>query len=159
MANAFIRTRDDYAALVMRLFLGVVFFGHGAQKVLGWFGGGGARATIQAFSKQGLPPAVSVLIMAAEFGGALLLIIGLLTRLAAIGIGCVMVAAILMVHSRFGFFMNWFGNQRGEGYEYHLLALALCLGLLITGGGAFSVDRALSRDEDGRMQSAMMPRV
>ncbi|HWE25182.1 MAG TPA: DoxX family protein, partial [Myxococcales bacterium] len=139
MANAFIRTRDDYAALVMRLFLGVVFFGHGAQKVLGWWGGPGARGTIQVFAKAGLPPVVSVLIMAAEFGGALLLFIGFLTRLAAIGIGCVMVAAILMVHSKVGFFMNWFGNQKGEGYEYHLLAVALCIALLITGGGAFSV--------------------
>ena len=157
MANAFIRTRDDYAALAMRLFLAVVFFAHGAQKVLGWFGGHGARATIQGFSKMGLPPAVTVLVMAAEFGGAILLFLGFLTRLAAIGIGCLMVAAVLMVHSKVGFFMNWAGNQKGEGFEYHLLAIAIAVALLITGGGAFSVDRALSRDEGREVASAMPP--
>jgi putative oxidoreductase len=159
MANAFIRTRDDYAALVMRLFLGVVFFPHGAQKVLGWFGGYGVRATIQGFSKMGLPTALVVLIMAIEFGGSILLILGLLTRLAALGIIALMVGAIVMVHGKVGFFMNWFGNQPGEGFEYHLLAIAIAIGLLITGGGAISVDRALSRDEDGRMQSPAMPRM
>jgi putative oxidoreductase len=159
MANAFVRTRDDYAALVMRLFLGIVFFGHGAQKVLGWFGGHGAGATIQGFSKMGLPPVVTVLVMAAEFGGAILLILGFLTRLAAIGVSCVMVAAILMVHAKVGFFMNWAGTQKGEGIEYHLLALGLCIGLLITGGGAFSVDRALSSRDDDRVTSAAMPRM
>jgi putative oxidoreductase len=158
MANAFVRTRDDYAALVMRLFLGIVFFGHGAQKVLGWFGGHGAQATIQGFAKMGLPPVVTVLVMAAEFGGAILLIIGFLTRLAAIGIGCVMVAAILMVHAKVGFFMNWAGAQKGEGFEYHLLAIGLCVALLITGGGALSVDRALS-DDDGRAPSTALPRM
>ncbi|HYZ88969.1 MAG TPA: DoxX family protein [Myxococcales bacterium] len=157
MANAFIRTRDDYAALAMRLALGIVFLAHGSQKVLGLFGGHGARATIQGFSKMGLPPAVTILVMAAEFGGGILLIIGLLTRLAAIGIGCVMVAAVLMVHSKVGFFMNWGGVQKGEGFEYHILALGLCIALLVTGGGALSVDRALSRD-DG-MPSPAMPRM
>jgi putative oxidoreductase len=143
MANAFIRTRDDYAALVMRLFLGIVFFGHGAQKVLGWFGGGGARATIQGFAKMGFPPALTVLIMAAEFGGAILLIVGFLTRLAAIGIGCLMVAAILMVHGKVGFFMNWMGKQPGEGFEYHLLAIGVLLPVLIAGPGRFAVWRFL----------------
>jgi putative oxidoreductase len=158
MANAFVRTRDDYAALVMRLFLAVVFFPHGAQKVLGWFGGHGASATIQGFSKMGLPPVVTVLVMAAEFGGSILLILGFLTRLAAIGIGALMVAAILMVHGKVGFFMNWAGNQKGEGFEYHLLAIAIAVALLIIGGGAFSVDRALSRD-DARSVAPATPRM
>jgi putative oxidoreductase len=158
MANAFVRTRDDYAALAMRLFLGIVFFAHGAQKVLGLWGGHGARATIQGFSKMGLPPVVTVLVMAAEFGGAILLFLGFLTRLAAIGIGCVMVAAVLMVHGKVGFFMNWAGNQKGEGFEYHLLAIGICVALLIIGGGALSVDRALSRD-DGRSVAPTMPRM
>jgi putative oxidoreductase len=158
MANAFIRTRDDYAALLMRLFLGIVFFAHGSQKVLGWFGGYGASATIQGFAKMGLPPVITVLVMAAELGGSILLIIGFLTRLAAIGIGCVMVAAILMVHVKVGFFMNWAGAQKGEGIEYHLLAIGLCVALLIIGGGAFSVDRALSNG-DGRTSSPALPRM
>ena len=157
MANAFVRTRDDYAALAMRLFLGIVFLAHGSQKVLGWFGGHGARATIQGFSKMGLPPVVTVLIMAAEFGGSILLILGFLTRLAAIGIGALMVAAILMVHGKVGFFMNWAGNQKGEGFEYHLLAIGIAVALLIIGGGAFSVDRALSRDDGRDVEPAMPP--
>ena len=158
MFRKFLRTDNDVAALVMRLTLALVFFPHGAQKVLGWFGGGGATATIQGFSKMGLPPAITVLVLAAEFGGSLLLLVGFLTRLAALGIGCVMAAATLMVHSKVGFFMNWAGMQKGEGFEYHLLALGLCIAVLIKGAGALSVDRALSR-EDGASAMAMPARM
>jgi putative oxidoreductase len=149
MFRRFLRTDDDVSALVMRVTLGVVFFPHGAQKVLGWFGGPGASATIQGLAKMGLPPVVTVLLMVAELAGSLLLIVGFLTRLAALGIACVMTAAIFMVHSKIGFFMNWAGTQRGEGIEYHLLALGLAIALLIKGGGAFSVDRALAGEDAG----------
>ncbi|HZX64699.1 MAG TPA: DoxX family protein [Myxococcales bacterium] len=144
MASPLIRTNDDPAALIMRLVLGIVFFPHGAQKVLGWFGGYGASATLDAMTKQGLPAFLVVLVMVAEFAGSIGLILGFLTRLAALGVGCVMLGAILTVHGKMGFFMNWFGNQKGEGYEYHLLALGLAVALLIKGGGLLSVDRALS---------------
>ena len=150
MFRKFLKTDNDAAALVMRLTVAIVFFAHGAQKVLGWFGGYGASATIQGFSKMGLPPVITVLVMAAELGGSLLLLVGFLTRLGALAIGCVMAAATLMVHSKVGFFMNWAGMQKGEGFEYHLLALGLCLALLIKGGGALSVDQALSRDDGAR---------
>jgi putative oxidoreductase len=128
----------------MRLTLAIVFFPHGAQKVLGWFGGYGPSATIQAFGKMALPPWVTVLVMVAEFAGPILLVLGFLTRLGALLIGCLMASAIVMVHSKVGFFMNWAGTQKGEGFEYHLLALGLCIALLIKGGGALSVDRALA---------------
>jgi putative oxidoreductase len=95
----------------------------------------------------GLPPLLTVLVMAAEFGGALLLIVGFLTRFAAFGIACVMAGALLMVHAKVGFFMNWSGVQKGEGFEYHVLALGLAIALMIKGGGALSIDRAVSRDE------------
>ena len=140
MFRRFLRTDDDVSGLVMRLTLALVFFPHGAQKVLGWWGGPGASATIQGMGKMGMPPALTVLIMAAELGGSLLLILGLLTRLAAFGIGCVMAGAIFLVHSKVGFFMNWAGTQKGEGFEYHLLALGLAIALLIKGGGALSVE-------------------
>jgi len=140
----FLRTDNDVAATLMRLALGVVFFAHGAQKVLGWFGGYGASATLQGFAKMGMPPVLTVLIMAAELGGGLLLIVGFLTRLAALGIGCVMLGAIVLIHAKVGFFMNWGGSQKGEGFEYHLLALGLAIALLIKGGGALSVDGALA---------------
>ena len=92
-----------------------------------------------------MPAPFAVLIMAAELGGSLMLIFGLLTRLAAFGIGCVMLGAILLVHGKFGFFMNWASMQKGEGFEYHLLALGLVIALLIKGGGALSADRAIAQ--------------
>jgi putative oxidoreductase len=159
MLRGFLRTDDDVAALVMRLTLGAVFFAHGAQKVLGWWGGYGASATIQGFAKMGMPPAMTVLIMAAELGGAVLLILGLFTRLGALGIGAVMAGAVFMVHSKVGFFMNWAGTQKGEGFEYHLLALGLAIAVLIKGGGALSVDRALSRDDRGAVGMSPAPRM
>jgi putative oxidoreductase len=159
MLRKFLSTDNDPTALVTRLALGLVFFPHGAQKVLGWWGGNGASATIQGFAKMGLPPVVTVLVMAAEFGGALLLILGFLTRLAALGIGCVMAGALFLVHAKVGFFMNWAGMQKGEGYEYHILALGLAIALLIKGGGALSVDRALTRDEWGTVAMPAVPRM
>ena len=107
----------------------------------------------------GMPPALTVLILAAELGGSVLLILGFLTRLGALGIGCVMAGAIFLVHSKVGFFMNWAGTQKGEGFEYHLLALGLCLAVLIKGGGALSVDRALSRDDRGAASLSPAPRM
>ena len=138
-------TTDDGALTVMRLVLGIVFFAHGAQKMLGWFGGYGFSGTMGFFTSQmHIPAPFAFLAIAAEFFGSLGLILGLLTRIAAFGIGMNMLVAILMVHRHFGFFMNWFGNQKGEGIEYHLLTLALAIALMIRGGGAFSADRALS---------------
>ena len=143
---AFLRTNDSMAGLVMRLGLGVVMFPHGAQKVFQVWGGYGFDGTVQYFTTTlGLPYALAVLVIAAEFLGSLALILGFLTRLAAFGILCVMAGAIVMVHKDVGFFMNWNGNQAGEGFEYHLLALALALALLIQGGGALSLDRRLAK--------------
>src|SRR5256885_7486063 len=139
-----IRTTDDGVATFLRLALGIVIFPHGAQKVLGWFGGYGFNATLQGMSKM-MPSALVVLVMIAEFFGSLGLILGFLTRIAAFGIACVMVGAILTVHGKFGFFMNWMGKQPGEGFEYHLLAIAIAVALMTRGGGAASIDLALTR--------------
>jgi len=159
MLRGLLRTDNDPAALIMRLVLGLVFFPHGAQKVLGWWGGYGASATIQGFAKMGLPPWLTVLVMAAELGGSLLLIVGFLTRFAAFSIGAVMAGALLMVHAKVGFFMNWSGAQKGEGFEYHILALGLAIALMIKGGGALSIDRALSRDEYESSTAPSLPRM
>src|SRR4051812_19771765 len=156
MFGRLIRTTDDAVALVLRLILGIVMFPHGAQKVLGWFGGYGFNATLQGMSKM-LPSALVVLVMIAEFFGSLGLILGLLTRIAAFGIGAVMLGAILTVHGKFGFFMNWQGKQPGEGFEYHLLALGLAVALMIKGGGKASVDLALTRGQT--RTTPVMPRV
>lgn len=147
MAWKILATPHDVAALVLRLTLGIVMFPHGAQKMLGWFGGpgfGGTLAVLQ--DAYGVPPILAVLVVVAEFFGSLGLLAGLLTRVAALGIGAVMVSAIVLAHLPFGFFMNWVGTQGGEGYEYHLLALGLVLALAIRGGGAWSVDYFLGRE-------------
>ena len=139
-------TDRDPGSLVLRLMLGVVFLPHGAQKVLGWFGGHGLSATLGAFTQQmGLPLIVAILVIAAESLGAIALIIGFLTRIAALGIFAVMAGAIYMAHWPHGFFMNWSGNQAGEGFEYHLLAMAIALALMLRGGGFASVDGVITR--------------
>jgi len=145
MTNKLFRTDNDIATAIVRLVLGVVFFAHGAQKLLGWFGGHGFTGTMGFFTGVLHIPAIfAFLAIIAEFFGGLGLIFGFLTRVAAFGILSNMVVAIAMVHSQFGFFMNWTGAQRGEGYEYHLLILATTVLLIIRGAGAASVDRLLS---------------
>jgi putative oxidoreductase len=146
MFKKLLTTSDDASLAFMRIMLGIVFFAHGAQKVLGWFGGYGFSGTMGFFTTQmHIPPVFAFLAICAEFFGSLGLILGFLTRIAAFGIAVNMIVAVLMVHIHVGFFVNWFGNQKGEGFEYHLLALALAIPVMIRGAGAVSVDRALSR--------------
>jgi putative oxidoreductase len=145
-----LQTDDDAASLILRVLLGAVMFAHGAQKVLGVFGGHGLAGTMGFFTGQlGIPAPLAVLAIATEFLGSLGLFFGFLTRLAALGIGVLMVVAAVMVHLPNGFFMNWFGNQKGEGFEYHILAVAIALALLIRGGGKWSIDRALAGPRPG----------
>jgi putative oxidoreductase len=145
MRERLLRTEPDVALLILRVLAGVVFFPHGAQKVLGWFGGHGLAATMDVFTgKLGIPAVFAGLAIAAEFLGSLGLVVGFLTRVAALGLGCVMVVGVLLVHARNGFFMNWVGTQAGEGFEYHILAVAIMLALMIRGGGLFSIDGALA---------------
>lgn len=147
-AHAVVATPHDWSLTIARLVLGGVFFAHGAQKMLGWFGGHGFSGTMGFFTQQmGIPPVFAFLAIAAEFFGSLGLIVGLLSRIAAFGIFSVMAVAIATVHAKFGFFMNWEGTQKGEGFEYHLLALALAAVIIIKGAGAASFDRLLTRKE------------
>lgn len=140
------RTSSDVAPLVARLALGLVMFPHGAQKALGLFGGYGFSGTMGFFTGQmGIPAAFAALAIAAEFLGSLGLIFGALSRIAALGIAANMLVAIVMVHAKFGFFMNWFGAQAGEGIEYHLLAIGLALIVMVKGAGAWSFDGLLGR--------------
>jgi len=109
-----LQTDSGVVGLILRITLAVVFFPHGAQKVLGWFGGHGFKGTMKYFTDSGIPTVFALLAMAAEFLGPVGLAVGLLTRVAALGIACVMLVAIVRVHWPNGFFMNWFGNQKGE---------------------------------------------
>src|SRR5258705_1802932 len=136
MLKRLLWTDNDPAGLVMRLALGGVMFPHGAQKVFGWFGGYGASATIQGFARMGLPPWLTVLVMAFELGGSILLILGLLTRLAALGIGCVMAGARVTGHAQGGVFMNLAGTPKREGVGYHAPAVGLLGDFVNDGGGA-----------------------
>ncbi len=140
-----LNTTEAYGPLVARLALGLVIFPHGAQKLLGWFGGYGFEGTMGFFTSQGMPYIVALLPIIAEFFGALGLITGLFTRIAAFGVGFTMLVAALMVHLPNGFFMNWFGQQKGEGVEYFILAIGLAISLIITGGGKLSVDGVLAK--------------
>ncbi|MGH9863059.1 MAG: DoxX family protein [Candidatus Acidiferrales bacterium] len=144
MLKRLLQTNNEATLLVARLALAIVMFPHGAQKLLGWFGGGGFVATVSGFQRGGIPAVLAVLVIAAESLGSLSLALGFLSRFCAFGIGMVMVGAVLMVHYQYGFFMNWLGNQKGEGFEYHLLALGLVLVVLIGGGGRGSLDRLLT---------------
>jgi putative oxidoreductase len=145
MLHRLLATDDSTTTAALRLVLCVVFFAHGAQKMLGWFGGPGFSGSMGFFTGYlHIPAALAFLAIAAEFFGGLGLILGFLTRIAAFGIAMNMLVAVAMVHSSFGFFMNWTGTQKGEGFEYHLLALAITAFLMIRGAGAFSVDRTIT---------------
>jgi putative oxidoreductase len=138
-------TDDSIPTAILRFVLGIVFFAHGAQKMLGWFGGLGFHTTMNMFTQvMHVPTPLAFLAIAAEFFGGLALIVGFLTRIAALGIATNMVVAIATVHRPFGFFMNWTGTQQGEGFEYHLLVIAMSVFLVIRGAGAFSIDRIMA---------------
>ncbi len=145
MIRKLFATDDSAATAILRLVLGVVFFAHGAQKMLGWFGGFGFSGTMGFFTNvMHIPAPFAFLAIAAEFFGGLGLILGFLTRIAAFGIAVNMLVAIATVHWHVGFFMNWNGTQKGEGFEYHLLVLAMTAFLMLRGAGAFSIDRAIA---------------
>lgn len=146
MIRKLMETDDSAATALLRVVLGGVFFAHGAQKMLGWFGGYGFTGTMGFFTEtMHIPAALAFLAISAEFFGSLGLIAGLFTRVAASGISAVMLVAVLTVHAQFGFFANWSGAQKGEGFEYHVLVLAITVFLMIKGAGAYSLDRLLSQ--------------
>jgi putative oxidoreductase len=139
------QTRNDWTLTVARIVLALVFLGHGTQKMFGWFDGPGFTRAIDIFeSTMGIPPALTVMAMVAEVFGGLGLLVGLLTRIAALGPLVVMIIAPFANGLYVRFFMNWTGRAPGEGYEYHLLAIALILVVLVHGAGALSLDRLIA---------------
>lgn len=140
------QTDNDYATLILRVLLAVVFFPHGAQKVFGWFGGYGFSVSMSMFTdKMGIPVFLAFLAIMAESAGAVALFTGFLTRIAAFGILTNMTVAVLLVHYKNGFFMNWAGTKAGEGFEFHLLAIAIAMALVLRGAGRWSIDGLLAR--------------
>ena len=160
MIRKLIATDNNPATIILRLVVGVIFFAHGAQKMLGWFGGYGFTGTMGFFTGvMHIPAPFAFLAIAAEFFGGLGLVFGLLTRVASFGIFSDMVVAVAMVHGHFGLFMNWSGAQKGEGYEYHLLVLATTAFLMVRGAGAASVDRLLSSPASNRITAQARPQA
>lgn len=144
MKQLIFSTSGTYVGLILRLAAGAIMLPHGAQKMLGSFGGYGFSGTMQYFTKtMGLPWLVGFLVIVTEFIGALCLLFGFATKLWAIAFIAVMTGAIITTSYSNGFFMNWFGNQQGEGFEYHLLMIAICISLLLTGCGRFGIDNLL----------------
>jgi len=146
MLQKLVKPDSDYALTISRLVLGTLFFIHGSQLMLGWFGGYGLTGSMHFFTQElGIPAAFALLAICAQFFGGLMLILGFAGRIAALGIICDMSVAVVKVHWQFGFFMNWFGKQKGEGFEYHLLAITIGLLIALRGSGALSLDRLLAR--------------
>lgn len=140
---SFTEGAGKYALTVVRVVLGVIFFMHGSQKVLGLFGGGGLAATVQGFTGMGMPAALAYLVCFTEFLGGLGLVVGLLSRLAAFGIMCVMIGAVAMVHWKNGFFLQ------NQGYEYNLALIGLSLGVILGGPGCCGFDNLFCKKKEG----------
>ena len=145
MKKILFTTSENWSVTALRIVLGIVIFSHGAQAMLGWFGGFGLSATLQALTTyMGLPWIVALAVILLQFFGSIMLLLGIGTRLAAIGIFGMFIGMITY-HYDFGFHMNWMGTKQGEGFEYHVLVLAMCLALIVQGGGTWSFDRQLSK--------------
>jgi putative oxidoreductase len=145
MIGRLLQTEQSHALLVLRVALAIVILPQGAQKLLGWFGGPGVDGTMQMFAALGVPAGIAVLVIVSDFFGSLALAIGLLGRFAAFGTTMVMLGAMVLVHGQNGFFLNWNGDQAGEGIQFHLLVVAVSVVLMVKGSGAWSVDRLLLR--------------
>jgi putative oxidoreductase len=142
MKNKLFNTPDSWTMAIIRVFLGLVVFPHGAQKLLGWFGGYGFEGTMNYFTQTvGLPWIVGVTVTILEFFGAIALILGIGTRVVASAYLVLAIGIVFTSHIEHGFFINWFGTQSGEGYEYFLLWIAMALALVVNGAGKFSLDR------------------
>jgi len=143
--KAFFQTDDRWVGFMLRITLGGVMLPHGAQKLLGLFGGHGFFGTLAFFTEQmNFPWLLALLVILIESIGSAVLMVGFFTRAVAFGLASIMVGAVAFVHWQNGFFMNWFGDQPGEGFEYHILAFGIALALIATGGGRYSIDLALT---------------
>jgi putative oxidoreductase len=148
MKKLLFKTEDSYAPLVLRVFLGTVVFAHGAQKLFGWFGGFGFSGTMDFFTNSmHLPWLLGFLVILLESIGALALIAGVATRLLALAYTFLALGIMFSSHIQYGFFMNWFGNQAGEGIEFTLLWIGMAVALVFIGSGNLSIDKILSKKD------------
>lgn len=140
-------TQPDTTPLILRIVFTIVIWPHGAQLLLGCFGGFGFTNTMQYFTTQsGLPSFIAFLVIMLEFFGSLFILLGVFTRFFAAAALILFLGMIVTVHQQFGFFMNWFGNMKGEGFEYHLLVIGILLPLVISGAGKASFDTLIYKN-------------
>jgi len=140
------KTDNNTAGLISRITLALILLPHGMQYTLGWFGGPGFAGTMEYLQQyEKLPWLIAFMVILLQTAGAALILLGAGGRLLAISMTLLFTGMIVTSHVEHGFFMNWTGNQKGEGYEYHLLAIGLCLVILFQGSGKFSIDSWLSR--------------
>ncbi len=142
--HALLATDRSLVLTILRITLGVVMLPHGLQKTLGWFGGYGFSGTMGGFVGMGIPTFLAFLVIFAESAGSIALITGITTRIAAFGVGATMLVAGFM-HKANGFFANWSGQQKGEGFEFHILTIGIAIALMIGGAGRFSLDRLIAK--------------
>ncbi|MGV3596307.1 MAG: DoxX family protein [Bacteroidota bacterium] len=144
MMEQFFSSQNNWAGLLLRVTIAVVLFPHGAQKLLGWFGGYGFDGTMQYFTQTvKLPYIIGLLVILIEFFAPIALILGVGSKILAAVIAILFLGILLTVHLKFGFFMNWFGNQPGEGFEFFLLGIGASLALMINGSGKLSIDNLI----------------
>ena len=144
MKSLLFKTNNDWAGFIIRLTVGIILFPHGAQKMLGLFGGYGFSGTMSFFTNTiHLPWLLGFLVIIIEFIGTISLIIGFASRIWSVLTIILMLGIVFTSHLDNGFFMNWFGNQKGEGYEFHLLVIGLSLAAVINGSGKLSVDERI----------------
>jgi len=156
MFRKLLSTPNDPTLTLARIILAVIFFAHGSQKMFGFFGGRGVSGTIEIFQQtMGIPAPLTIMAMTAEVFGAVGLFLGLFSRIAALGVLVVMIIAPFANHLYPNFFMNWTGRQTGEGFEYHLLAIALIVSVLVRGAGALSIDRLLTTTRTAKPVTAL----
>jgi putative oxidoreductase len=142
MKNKLFETSESYAPLFLRLILGFVVLMHGMQKLFGWFGGLGFSKTMLFFTESvELPWVMGFLVIILETVGAIALITGLATRVIAFSYIILPLGMIFTTHLKNGFFMNWFGTLKGEGYEYFILWIGMALALFVLGGGKYTIDK------------------
>ena len=147
MFRNLLRTPDDGALTLLRVVLAIVVFPHGAQKMLGWFGGFGPSGTVGFLTAQmHIPYPIALLVFVGEFFAPIALFFGFLGRLSALAIAIDFTTVAIKAHVHNGFFMNWGGQPRGEGYEFFVLAVGIAIALVIKGSGAWSIDRLIARD-------------
>lgn len=144
MMEQFFSSQNNWAGLLLRITIAVVLFPHGAQKLLGWFGGYGFDGTMQYFTQTvKLPYIIGLLVILIEFFAPIALLIGVGSKILAAAVAILFFGIMVTSHLNFGFFMNWFGNQAGEGLEYFLLAIGACLALMFNGSGKFAIDNLI----------------